>query len=236
MVRLYVNVDHVATVREARQIDYPDPVRLAALAEDGGADGITVHLREDRRHIQDHDVYRLKSSLRRPLNFELAVSDEVVAICLAVVPEQATLVPEKREEVTTEGGLDVVRGFDRIRAVTAQLQAAGILVSLFIDPDLEAIRASRACGASHIELHTGAYANARGEDLDRELDALRQGAAQAREAGLVVNAGHGLHLGNTRPIATIPGMNDLNIGHAIVADALEHGMRVAVARMKSLIG
>lgn len=236
MVKLYVNVDHVATLREARGVHYPDPVVLAAQAMEAGADGITMHLREDRRHVQDHDVIRCLREVIAPFNFELAAAEEVVAICCDLTPDQATLVPEKREEVTTEGGLDVRGQFDRLKSVVADMQAKGILVSLFIDPNREAVELSRDLGASHIELHTGAYANATSEaEISAELDAIRDASAHALTLGLTVNMGHGLHIDNTAAIAAIPGCSDLNIGHALVARALELGMKGAVAEMKSLI-
>lgn len=236
MARFFVNVDHVATVREARRIRYPDPLRAALLAEEAGVDGITVHLREDRRHIQDDDLRRLKAALTRPFNLELAVSEEIVRIAEDIRPEQATIVPEKREEITTEGGLDLGRGDARLFEVVSRLKARGIVVSLFIDPDLGAVERSLELGASHVELHTGRYANAEtATALAHELDTLRRAAARALEIGLVVNAGHGLHYENTQAIAAIPGMNDLNIGHAVVAEALFLGFPEAVRRMAALI-
>ena len=236
MPRLFVNVDHVATVREARKIHYPSPLRAAAMAEDAGASGITVHLREDRRHIQDHDVYEMRRACRTEFNLECAVSEEIVAIALDIRPDQVTLVPEKREEITTEGGLDLKKGFDRLQDVTARLQERGILVSLFIDPDPDSVTLARDIGASHIELHTGRYANAIDPRATaRELSDLTQASDQARKLGLKVNAGHGLHMGNTLAVAKIPGIRDLNIGHALIADAIFMGLPAAVARMNALI-
>ncbi|MEZ6194978.1 MAG: pyridoxine 5'-phosphate synthase [Planctomycetota bacterium] len=235
MVRLFVNVDHVATVRQARRGASPDPVLLAAQAEAGGADGITMHLREDRRHVQDDDVRRFAARSRTPFNLELGAAEEIVRIAEEIGPEQVTLVPERREEITTEGGLDLARHGARIAEVTARLRGRGILVSLFIDPDEDSVHRSRDCGATHVELHTGAYANARDERRARELEALQRAAARARELGLIVNAGHGLDYVNTPDVAAIPGMNDLNIGHAIVARALEVGMSGAVREMLELV-
>ena len=236
MARLFVNVDHVATVRQARRVHYPDPVRLALLAEDAGAVGITVHLREDRRHIQDEDVRRLKDEVCTIYNLEMAVSEEIVKLAEELVPDQVTIVPEKREEVTTEGGLDLVSGFDRVGEVVQRLSSRGILVSLFIDPDRKSVEKAKRTGATHVELHTGSYADApTASERAVELATLERASAMAQEAGLVVNAGHGLTFENTREVAAIPGMNDLNIGHALVADALELGFPEAVRRMAGLI-
>ncbi|HGY92307.1 MAG TPA: pyridoxine 5'-phosphate synthase [Planctomycetes bacterium] len=236
MARLFVNVDHVATLREARGVDYPSPVAAALRAEQAGAAGITVHLREDRRHIQDADLRTLKQKVRTTLNMELSVSEEIVAICRETHPEQATLVPEHREELTTEGGLDLRTHMDRIRAVVDELTSDGILVSLFIDPDPEAVSLARMAGARLVELHTGAYANASSDSArSRQLEKLCQAAAEAQSLGLVVNAGHGLTYDNLEPIAAIPEMNDLNIGHALIADALDLGLFEAVQRMRNLI-
>ncbi len=236
MARLFVNVDHVATLREARGVDYPSPIAAALRAEQAGAAGITVHLREDRRHIQDADLKTLKQKVRTTLNMELSVSEEIVAICRQIHPEQATLVPEHREELTTEGGLDLKHHMDRIRSVVEELTADGILVSLFIDPDAEAVSLARMAGARLVELHTGAYANASSDSArSRQLEKLCQAAAEAQSLGLVVNAGHGLTFDNVEPIASIPEMNDLNIGHALIADAIEFGLFEAVQRMGNLI-
>ncbi len=236
MTRLFVNVDHVATVREARKIDYPDPVASALIAEGAGAHGITAHLREDRRHVNDDDVRRLRAQCKTPFNFELSVAEEIVALCESLIPAQATLVPEKREEVTTEGGLDMKRGFDRIAEVTRRLTARGIVVSLFTDPDEASLEASVRAGATHVELHTGTYANARDHDgHSRELDRLASACERGQALGLIINAGHGLHYGNTAPIAALEGLNDLNIGHAIVGRAIEIGMAEAVTTMLEVL-
>ncbi len=236
MARLFVNVDHVATLREARGVDYPCPIAAALRAEQAGAAGITVHLREDRRHIQDADLRTLKQKVRTTLNMELSVSPEIVAICREIRPEQATLVPEHREELTTEGGLDLRSHMDRIRSVVEELTSDGILVSLFIDPDAEAVSLARMAGARLVELHTGAYANTSSDSArSRQLEKLCQAAAEAQSLGLVVNAGHGLTYDNVEPIAAIPEMNDLNIGHALIADAIDFGLFEAVQRMGNLI-
>lgn len=236
MTRLFVNVDHVATVREARKIDYPDPVVAAMIAEDAGVDGITAHLREDRRHVNDDDVRRLRARCRTPFNLELSIDEGIVAICEELAPAQATIVPERRREVTTEGGLDLVGHFDRIAAVTSRLAARDVRVSLFIDPDPASVGLSADAGATHVELHTGAWAAARDpESRARELDRLATALGCALELGLVVNAGHGLHYENTAPIAALPGMNDLNIGHSVVAKAIEIGMEAAVRTMLAIV-
>ena len=236
MPRLFVNVDHVATVREASKIHYPSPLRAAAMAEDAGASGITVHLREDRRHIQDQDVYDMRRACRTEFNLECAVSEEIINIALDICPDQVTLVPEKREEVTTEGGLDLKKGFDRLQEVTRRLQQRGILVSLFIDPDPQSITLARDLQATHIELHTGRYANAGdARAVEKELSDLARASEQAQEMGLTVNAGHGLHMENTLPVARLPGIHDLNIGHALIADAIFVGLPAAVAEMNALI-
>ena len=236
-MRLFVNVDHVATVREARRTDEPDPVRAAVLAEVGGADGITVHLREDRRHIQDYDVEVLMRTAVKPVNLELAVEPGMVELAHSWRPAKATLVPEKREEITTEGGLDLGSP-DRIRAVeraTARLQGAGIQVSLFIDPVEAAIQASGEVGARAVELHTGEYANASGAARTAELERLRRAARAARELGLIVHAGHGLTYVNVAPVAAIREIEELNIGHSIVSRSVMRGMRKAVEDMKSIL-
>lgn len=232
-VRLGINVDHVATVRQARGVDYPDPVEAALLAIESGADGITIHLREDRRHIQDHDVDRMKAAISVPLNLEMAVTDEMLAIAERVQPAYCCLVPEKREELTTEGGLDVAGNQAQVSAACHRLAKAGIEVSLFIDPNTNQIDASKACGAPIIELHTGAYAES--EDNAIELQRIVDAADYAQALGITVNAGHGLHLGNTKPIAGIAGMNELNIGHSIIARALMVGIGPAVAEIKSVM-
>ncbi|MAG58544.1 MAG: pyridoxine 5'-phosphate synthase [Planctomycetes bacterium] len=238
MPQLYVNLDHVATVRQARGTPYPSVVEAALVAEaTGRIHGITLHLREDRRHVHDDDMREVGRRIELPFNFEMSVAEEIVLVCLEVGPAQATLVPEKREELTTEGGLDLDRGGDRVREVTARLKDAGTLVSLFIDPDADAIRRSLDLGATHIELHTGRYADATNDaERLRELDALREGARLAHEIGLVVNAGHGLTHENVGPVAAIPNMEDLNIGHAIVARAILLGLPSALAEMRTAMG
>lgn len=233
MPTLGVNIDHIATIRQARRTTEPDPVAAAFLAELGGADGITAHLREDRRHIQERDVYLLRKTVGTHLNLEMAATDEMVEIALDLKPDYITLVPERREEVTTEGGLDIVGQIDRLSATVDRLQSAGIPVSLFIDAEPEQIDASAKTGAQFVELHTGRYAEARREaDRQRELDGLATGCARAIAAGLRVNAGHGLTYLNVYPIACIAGMEELNIGHTIVSRASLVGMERAVRDMK----
>lgn len=236
-MRLYINVDHVATVREARRTDEPDPVRAAVLAELGGADGITVHLREDRRHIQDRDVELLLRTVRTCLNLELAAEEEVLARCETWRPRQATLVPERREEVTTEGGLDVGDASrDRVARAVERLRAAGIRSSLFIDPAEAAVRASAELGAEAIELHTGEYANAIDPVARRvQLERLASVARLGRELGLAIHAGHGLTYENVGPVAAIPECEELNIGHSIVSRAVLVGLERAVREMKELV-
>ena len=237
MALLGVNIDHVATVRQARRTNEPDPVWAAALSELGGADSITIHLREDRRHIQDRDLRVLRDTVAVKLNLELACADEVIAIACQTRPDQATLVPERREEVTTEGGLDVVGQRQRVRDAIKKLQDAGIEVSLFIDPDRAQIEATAELGAEAVELHTGCYALATDAAArDRELAALTKAAADVTSAGLVLHAGHGLTYRNVQPVARLPKMCELNIGHSIVARALFVGFREAVREMKALIG
>ncbi|WP_415888102.1 pyridoxine 5'-phosphate synthase [Neptuniibacter sp. QD37_6] len=230
---LGVNIDHVATIRQARGTRYPDTVQAAALAEEAGADGITIHLREDRRHIQDRDVYLLKETLQTRMNFEMAVTEEMIAIAEDVKPAHCCLVPEKREELTTEGGLDVAGQEERVKEACDRLAAAGIEVSLFIDPEPAQIDATIRCGAPVIELHTGAYAEAKSsaEQAD-ELKRIREAATYAYQEGLIVNAGHGLHYHNVEQIAEIPEMNELNIGHGIIARALFVGLKEAVSEIK----
>jgi pyridoxine 5-phosphate synthase len=236
MVKLGVNIDHVATVRQARLAPEPDPVRAAVLAELGGADGITIHLREDRRHIQDRDLELLRATVTTRLNLEMGVAADIVKIALAQKPDQVTLVPEKRQELTTEGGLDVVKGRRKIAQAVARFKKAGIVVSLFIDPDERQIEASKLVGADAIELHTGAYAGApAGPGRTAELDTFRSAAALGLNAGLVVNAGHGLTYINVGPIAATPGIHELNIGHSIVSRAIFVGLERAVAEMKRLM-
>ncbi len=236
MPSLGVNIDHVATLRQARRADEPDVIQAAAEAEAGGADGITVHLREDRRHIQDADVRLLARSIRTKLNLEMAVSEEIVAIALEVAPADACLVPESRQELTTEGGLDARAGMARIAEVTRRLGENNTRVSLFIDPDPESLRAAVDAGAPCVELHTGTYANARADkDIQRELDRLSEAVALGRELGLQVNAGHGLTYRNIAPVAAIAGIEEFNIGHSIVANAVFMGLEAAVREMKRLI-
>lgn len=234
-IHLGVNVDHVATVRQARGTDYPDPVEAALLAEKAGADSITVHLREDRRHIQDHDVERLKVAMLTHMNFEMAVTDEMIAIAKRIGPTDCCLVPEKRAELTTEGGLDVAGQLDKVSAACSELAAGDIRVSLFIDPDAAQLDAAKAAGAPVVELHTGAYADATGQAQEEELRRVIKAAAYGDEIGLIVNAGHGLHYDNVVPIAAIGEIVELNIGHAIIARAVFDGMSVAVSEMKRLM-
>ena len=235
-VLLGVNVDHVATLRQARGTRYPDPVQAAMLAEEAGADGITIHPREDRRHIQDRDVFVMKETLQTRMNLEMAVTDAMIDLALKVQPEHVCLVPEKREELTTEGGLDVVGHLDKVKDACQRLGDAGIEVSLFIDPDEQQILASKNCGAAAIELHTGAYAEpASNEAQAKELALIVASTELGVSEGLIVNAGHGLNYHNTHEIAQINGMNELNIGHAIIARAVFVGLKEAVREMKSII-
>src|SRR6267378_2938194 len=233
-MRLYVNIDHVATIREARKTDEPDPVQAAAAAERAGADGITVHLREDRRHIQDADVTALARSVRAVLNLELGAHAEIVRLAARIKPFQATLVPEKRQEITTEGGLALRKGDRRLAGAIAKLRDAGIRVSLFIDPSLETIDIARALGVPAIEIHTGRYARTwrRG---DTALKELQRAATHAKQIGLAVHAGHGLTYQNVQPVAAIPEIEELNIGHSIVSNAVFWGLEEAVRRMKHLV-
>jgi pyridoxine 5-phosphate synthase len=236
VIHLGVNIDHIATLRQARGTRYPSPVQAALLAEYAGADAITLHLREDRRHIQDRDLEILREVLSTRMNLEMAVTDEMLGIALKTRPHDACLVPERRQEITTEGGLDVVSHFDRVQNACARLGEAGIRVSLFINADRAQIEAARQAGAPVIELHTGHYAEQETEsDQKAELARLRDAAAFGVSLGLRVNAGHGLNYHNTRPIAAIPEISELNIGHAIVAQALFVGWEAAVREMKSLI-
>ncbi|QSX38044.1 pyridoxine 5'-phosphate synthase [Shewanella sedimentimangrovi] len=235
-ILLGVNIDHIATLRQVRGTHYPDPVHAAAVAEHAGADGITIHLREDRRHIIDRDVYLLAKTLKTRMNFECAVTEEMLNIACDIKPTYVCLVPEKREELTTEGGLDVAGQMDKIRAAVTRLAAAGIKVSLFIDADKTQIDAAVAVGAPYIEIHTGCYADAETEAEEAaELDRITRMAKYAHEQGLTVNAGHGLHYHNVKPIAAIPELYELNIGHAIVARAAIDGLDKAVRDMKQLM-
>lgn len=235
MPELGVNIDHVATVRQARQTYEPDPIWAAALAELGGADGITLHLREDRRHIQDRDLRILRETVSVKLNLELACDEQVVTIACDVRPDQATLVPERREEVTTEGGLDVVAGRDRAALAVQRLKQAGIAVSLFLDPDREQIEVAAALGVDAVELHTGQYALAKGKQHAAELATLANAGKQVRESGMTLHAGHGLTYRNVKPVAAIEGMHELNIGHSIVARAIMVGLEQAVREMKQRV-
>ncbi|MEW5918306.1 MAG: pyridoxine 5'-phosphate synthase [Gemmatimonadota bacterium] len=232
-MRLYINVDHVATLREARRATYPDPVRAALDCERSGADGITAHLREDRRHIQDHDIERLTSAITSVLNLEMACTDEMIAIAERVRPFQVTLVPERREEITTEGGLDVTRDQNGLRRAVELLKQAGIRVSLFIDADVKMVETSQALGVHAIELHTGPYAHH--PESPAPLQALRAASRQGASLGLAVHAGHGLTVANVGAVAAIPEIEELNIGHAIVAQAVYIGIGAAVREMRAAI-
>ncbi|CAI1025710.1 MULTISPECIES: pyridoxine 5'-phosphate synthase [Serratia] len=233
---LGVNIDHIATLRNARGTQYPDPVQAAFIAEQAGADGITVHLREDRRHITDRDVRILRQTIQTRMNLEMAVTDEMLDIAIELKPHFCCLVPEKREEVTTEGGLDVAGQQDKMSVAVERLAQAGILVSLFIDPDHRQIDAAVAVGAPYIEIHTGAYAEAEGElAVKAELHRIAVAATYAAEKGLKVNAGHGLTYHNVQPIAALPEMHELNIGHAIIGQAVMCGLPAAVTDMKLLM-
>jgi pyridoxine 5-phosphate synthase len=236
MPALGVNIDHVATIRQARRTIEPDPVWVAVLAELAGADGITLHLREDRRHIQDRDLRVLKETVQVKLNLEMAAEETITDIAIDVHPQQCTLVPEKREELTTEGGLDVIGNMARVKDCVGRLMEAGIDVSLFIDPDVRQIEASRAMGVQAVELHTGRYADAvTKEQQDRELDALVEAGRFAVEEGLLLHMGHGLTYRNVSRVAAIPNISELNIGHSIVARAVLVGFEQAVREMKRLV-
>jgi pyridoxine 5-phosphate synthase len=236
MIKLGVNIDHVATLRQARRTRYPDPVEAALIAESAGADSVTLHLREDRRHIQDSDVETLRRLLKTRMNLESAVTDEMTDFALRIQPHDVCLVPERREELTTEGGLDVLRYFDPVQRACRKLAEAGIRVSLFIDADRAQIEAAAHAGAPAIEIHTGHYADARTvAQQENELERVRVSVSAGLVRGLTVNAGHGLHYQNVRAIAAIPGISELNIGHAIVAHALFVGFEQAVREMKALM-
>jgi pyridoxine 5-phosphate synthase len=234
-IALGVNIDHVATLRQARRARYPDPLYAALLAEEAGADSITLHLREDRRHIQDKDVFAMRAALQTRMNLEMAVTEEMIRIALEVRPQDVCMVPESRQEVTTEGGLNVAAQSGRVADAVKALAAGGIRVSLFIDPDSAQIEAARRAGAPVIELHTGAYAEAAGGARAREFERLRSAAKFAASLGLTVNAGHGLNYHNVEPIAAIPQIIELNIGHSIVARAIIDGLGKAVRDMKELM-
>ena len=235
MSQLGVNIDHVATVRQARRTYEPDPVWAAALAEMGGADGITIHLREDRRHISDRDLRILRETVTVKLNLEMACEAEILGIACQVKPDQATLVPEKREEITTEGGLDIRGQRDRVARTVDRLREAGVSVSLFLDPDPRQIEEAARLAADAVELHTGQYALAAGPLQEKELENVKRIGALVRQAGLTLHAGHGLTYRNVRPIAAIEGMHELNIGHSIVARAIMVGFEEAVREMKRLV-
>jgi len=242
MPTLGVNIDHVATLRQARYRETPespnaepDPVAAALVAEKAGATGITAHLREDRRHIQDRDIFELRERVSTKLNLEMGLSDEIVQIALRVKPHDVCLVPENRREVTTEGGLDCAGQTDRLRSVIGKLHDAGARISLFIGPEDNQLRAAAALGAEFVELHTGAYANTFGPERERELEKLRLGAKLAIELGLRVNAGHGLNYENTMAILTLPGLEELNIGHSIVSRAVSVGLEQAVREMHRIV-
>jgi len=236
MIRLGVNIDHVATLRQARGTTYPDPIQAALLAEQAGADTITLHLREDRRHIQDKDVIVLRRKLHVPMNLELAATREMLQFARRIRPQRACLVPERRLELTTEGGLNVLKHFRRIKDACMLLADAGVRVSLFIVPDLGQLEAAKAAGAPDVEIHTGHYANASTTGKQKkELERIRAAAAYGNKLGLQVNAGHGLHYQNVQKIAALPHIAELNIGHAIVAYALFSGWQQAVRKMKAII-
>lgn len=235
VIDLGVNIDHVATLRNARGTIYPDPIRAALLAEQAGADVITLHLREDRRHIRDADVVNLRPQLVTRMNLEAAVTQEMLDFACSIKPQDVCLVPERRAEVTTEGGLDVVRFYKEVEAAVKQLQAEGIRVSLFIDADAQQINAAADVGAPVIELHTGRYADAEGEEQVRELARIREGVSVGASRGLKVNAGHGLHYTNVQAIAAIRDIHELNIGHAIVAHSIFAGWENAVREMKAIM-
>lgn len=232
---LGVNVDHVATLRQARGTRYPDPVEAALLAETAGADSITLHLREDRRHIQDHDLERLREVMQTHMNLEMAVTDEMLGIASRILPQDCCLVPEKREELTTEGGLDVAGQVDKVKKACGTLASKGIRVSLFIDPEEKQLDAARKVGAPVVELHTGAYADADGDAQESELQRIIHAATYGSGIGLTMHAGHGLHYENVKPVAGIPEIVELNIGHAIVARAVFDGFKLAVSEMKRLM-
>ena len=234
-LRLGVNIDHVATVRNARGEAYPSPVRAAAIAVEAGADGITAHLREDRRHIRDEDVPRLKTEIEAPLNFEMAATPEMVAIAARHQPHAACIVPEKREELTTEGGLDAARLHNRLQPMVTDLKAAGCRVSLFIEPDETQIRAARSLGAPVVELHTGRYCELDGAERTRELERIQAAAKAAAALGVECHAGHGLTFDNVGPIAAIPELVELNIGHFLIAEAIFVGLGPAVKEMRRLM-
>jgi pyridoxine 5-phosphate synthase len=235
LIDLGVNIDHVATLRNARGTNYPDPIRAALEAEQAGADLITLHLREDRRHIKDADLRNMRPLLQTRMNLECAITQEMIQIACEVMPQDVCLVPEKRQEVTTEGGLDILTHFDQVKDATAQLAAHGIRVSLFIDPEPRQLDAALKLGAGVVELHTGRYADTEGAAQEIELNRIAQASAHGKSIGLKVNAGHGLHEANVEPIARILEISELNIGHALVAQAIFKGWKIAIADMKALM-
>jgi pyridoxine 5-phosphate synthase len=236
-MRLYVNVDHVATIRQARRTDEPDPVAAGLACEQAGADGVTVHLREDRRHIQDDDVRRLAASVTRVLNLELATAPDIIALAAELKPHQATFVPERREEITTEGGLDLSArgGRDTLKKAMDRLRDAGVRISLFIDPDTDAVEQAAKLGAAAVEFHTGEYAGASLATRPAALERLRQAVRLGRERGLAIHAGHGLTYRNVQPVAAIPEIEELNIGHSIVSRSVTVGISTAVREMRALV-
>jgi len=234
-LELGINIDHVATLRNARGTSYPDPILAARIAEEAGADLITLHLREDRRHIKDADLFALRPLIRTRMNLECAITPEMLEIAIEVKPQDVCLVPEKRTEITTEGGLDVLTHHAQVRLAVEQLHSAGIRVSLFIDPDLRQIDAAKELGAHVIELHTGAYADANQDTLEQELSRIKEAARYAKNLGFRVNAGHGLNEQNVQPIAKIPEITELNIGHAIIAQAIFKGLPNAIGDMRKLM-
>ena len=235
MIKLGVNIDHVATLRQARMGIEPEPVMAAKIAEKAGADGITIHLREDRRHIQDKDVYEIKKAISIPLNLEMACSDDIINIARDVLPVTCTIVPEKRQEITTEGGLDAAGQYDLVSNTVMRLQEKGIKVSLFIEPDKVQIDAAKKMGAEYIEIHTGLYANTEGEARAKELNRIKEAAVYANSIGLIVNAGHGLNYTNTQSMVEIPYMHEFNIGHSIISRAVFTGLETAVKDMIRIV-
>jgi pyridoxine 5-phosphate synthase len=234
---LCVNIDHIATLREARGGNYPDPVEGAILCEKSGCDGITAHLREDRRHIQDKDVFELRKTVKGKFNLELALSDEIIEIAKKIKPDQVTIVPEKREEITTEGGLDVRKNKNKITDTVKLFHDLDILVSLFIEPEKDVVEISKECGADFIEIHTGTYCNAvRKTDLDKEIDRIYSAANHAIKTGIRINAGHGLNYANIQPVLKTPGLEELNIGHSIISRSVFVGLEYAVREMLELMG
>lgn len=235
MIKLGVNIDHVATLRQARMGIEPEPLIAAQIAEKAGADGITIHLREDRRHIQDKDVYDIKKVISIPLNLEMACSDDIINIAREVLPNTCTIVPEKRQEITTEGGLDAAGQYNAVADTVARLQEKGIKVSLFIEPDKLQMDAAKKMGAEYIEIHTGLYANTEGKAQLQELNRIKEAAAYAHSLGLIVNAGHGLNYTNTQNITAVPYMHEFNIGHSIISKAVFTGLEEAVKEMIKII-